>query len=96
MACVGFGLVKGGAIKIAGEEYVRVFGPGGGGLEAGGSGRTGSGDARLGDDGLEMAPCDDVELADECELEVGPDREMDVDEDANDVAIGRSKCTVGG
>lgn len=68
----------------------------GGGLGAGGSGRTGSVDAFFGDDGLEIAPCDDVELAEECELEEKLDREEEVDKDAVDVAVGRSKCTVGG
>jgi hypothetical protein len=96
MAGISSGLVKGGLVKIAGEEYALVFRASGGGLGADGSGRTRSVDAFFGDDSLEIAPCDDVELAEECELEAEPDREEDVDGDADDVALGRLKCTVGG
>jgi hypothetical protein len=96
MACVGFGLVRGGFVKIAGEEYARVFGAGGGGFGAIGNNPISGRDACFGDDGLEIALCDDVELTEQCELDVEPDREEVVDEDADDVALGNSKCTVGG
>lgn len=45
---------------------------------------------------MEIAPYDDVELAAECKLEVESDRVVNVDEDVDDVAVGTSKCTVGG
>jgi hypothetical protein len=97
MACVGFGLVRGGFVKIAGEEYARVFGAGGGGgFGAIGNDPISGRDACFGDDGLEVALYGDVELTEECELDVEPDREEVVDEDADDAALGRSKCTVGG